>query len=104
MDQNGKQITLKDREYTIYEHDTLGIPYKLVDDNKNIYYLLLRDDRASEYYMVNGLFATKCKITKEELEQALNPPPTLYFGNNLVWNIGGGTGANNIFNTGGQIP
>lgn len=74
MNEGGKKIVLKDREYTIFEHDTLGIPYRLVDENSNRYFLQLKDDRSDKYYLLDGLFRTKDIVTKEELEKALNPP------------------------------
>lgn len=75
MNENGKSIILKDREYTIFEHDTLGIPYRLVDENNNRYFLQLKDDRSDKYYLLNGVFATKDTVTKQELEEAINPKP-----------------------------
>lgn len=74
MNESGKTITLGDRNYTIFEHDTLGIPYRIVDENNNRYFLQLLDDKSNKYYVLDGFFRFKFSITREELESALNPP------------------------------
>jgi len=81
MQEIGKKIILNNTEYTIFEHDTAGIPYYIIDEKNVRYFLQLKDDRSDKYHVVDGLFRFKFIVTKEELKWALNPP--------IEWKPGG---------------
>lgn len=86
----GKKISLKNKEFTIFENGVEHRPFLLRNEKEEIFYLMLKDTRSVNYTLIDWKFNTLFSVTKEELELAINPPvvnTSWHTGNVLSWSV-----------------
>lgn len=67
-----KSIKIKEISYKVYENETSYLPYLLIDENGNRYFIFKKTENVANYVLITPRFKTKLEITKEEFDKKLN--------------------------------